>query len=116
MRDGDPKLTRVAKKIAMSPRSLQRQLKEHGVDFKQLMDDTRRRFALNYLRDRRNTLTDVAFLLGYSELSAFNRAFRRWTGSAPLDCRRRLAHNRKRKPGHERFCRLLVILVVQSES
>ncbi len=91
MRDGDPKLTRVAKKIAMSPRTLQRQLKEHGVDFKQLMDDTRRRFALNYLRDRRNTLTEIAFLLGYSELSAFNRAFRRWTGSTPLDYRRRLA-------------------------
>ena len=91
MRDGDPKLTRVAKKIAMSPRTLQRQLKEQGVDFKQLMDDTRKRFALNYLRDRRNTLTEIAFLLGYSELSAFNRAFRRWTGSTPLDYRRRRA-------------------------
>ena len=91
MREGDPKLTRVAKKIAMSPRTLQRQLKEHGVDFKRLMDDTRRRFALNYLRDRRTTLTEIAFLLGYSELSAFNRAFRRWTGSTPLGYRRRLA-------------------------
>ena len=91
MRDGDPKLTRVAKRVAMSPRTLQRQLKEHGVDFKQLMDDTRKHFALNYLRDRRNTLTEIAFLLGYSELSAFNRAFRRWTGSTPLDYRRRRA-------------------------
>jgi AraC-like DNA-binding protein len=91
MREGDPKLTRVAKKIAMSPRTLQRQLKEHGVDFKRLMDDTRRRFALTYLKDRRTTLTEIAFLLGYSELSAFNRAFRRWTGSTPLDYRRRLA-------------------------
>jgi AraC-like DNA-binding protein len=88
MRDGDPKLTRVAKKIAMSPRTLQRRLKEYGVDFKKLMDDTRRRFALNYLRARKNTLTEVAYLLGYSELSAFNRAFKRWTGSTPLDYRR----------------------------
>jgi AraC-like DNA-binding protein len=63
-------------------------LKERGVDFKQLTDETRRRFAVNYLKERKNTLTEVAFLLGYSELSAFNRAFKRWTGSTPLDYRR----------------------------
>jgi AraC-like DNA-binding protein len=87
LRDGDPKIARVAKKIAMSPRTLERRLKERGVFFKKLMDDTRRRFALSYLRDRKNSLTDVAFLLGYSELSAFNRAFKRWTGTTPLDFR-----------------------------
>jgi AraC-like DNA-binding protein len=90
MRDGEPKLARVIKKISMSQRTLQRQLKEHGVIFKTLMDDTRRRFALNYLRDRKHTLTEIAFLLGYSEVSAFNRAFKRWTGSTPLDYRRSL--------------------------
>jgi AraC-like DNA-binding protein len=89
MRDGDPKLARVSKKIAMSPRTLQRQLKECGVDFKKLTDDTRRRFATHYLKDRKNTLTEIAFLLGYSDVSAFNRAFKRWTGSTPLDYRRR---------------------------
>jgi AraC-like DNA-binding protein len=88
MRAGDLKLARVAKQMAMSARTLQRQLKERGVDFKQLTDETRRRFAVNYLKDRKNTLTEVAFLLGYSELSAFNRAFKRWTGSTPLDYRR----------------------------
>ncbi|HEY6365093.1 MAG TPA: AraC family transcriptional regulator ligand-binding domain-containing protein [Candidatus Binatia bacterium] len=88
MRDGDLKLARVAKQMAMSSRTLQRQLKERGVDFKHLAEDTRRRFAMNYLKDRKNTLTEVAFLLGYSELSAFNRAFKRWTGSTPLDYRR----------------------------
>jgi AraC-like DNA-binding protein len=84
MREGDPNLARVAKKMAMSPRTLQRQLKEQGMEFKNLVDDTRRRFALSYLRNRRNTLTEIAFLLGYSEVSAFNRAFKRWTGSTPL--------------------------------
>ena len=88
MRDGDPKLARVAKRMAMGPRTLQRRLKDYGLDFKKLVEDTRRRFALNYLKDRGNTLTEVAFLLGYSELSAFNRAFKRWTGSTPLDHRR----------------------------
>ena len=74
--------------MAMSARTLQRQLKERGVDFKQLTDETRRRFAINYLKEQKNTLTEVAFLLGYSEVSAFNRAFKRWTGSTPLEYRR----------------------------
>ena len=89
VRDGVPKLARVAKKMALSPRTLQRQLMEHAMNFKSLVDDTRRRLALSYLRDRKNCLTEVAFLLGYSELSAFNRAFKRWTGSTPLAYRRR---------------------------
>jgi AraC-like DNA-binding protein len=91
MREGHPSLTRVAKKMAMSPRTLQRQLKEQGVEFKDLVDDTRRRFAQSYLRSRRNTLTEIAFLLGYSEASAFNRAFKRWTGTTPLAYRGSLA-------------------------
>ena len=50
--------------------------------------DTRRRFALRHLADSEITLTEVAYLLGYSEVSAFNRAFKRWTGSTPSDHRR----------------------------
>ena len=83
LRDGEPSLARVAKKLAMSPRTLQRQLNEQGVKFKNLVNDTRRRFALIYLKDRRNSLTEIAFLLGYSDASAFNRAFKRWTSLAP---------------------------------
>jgi AraC-like DNA-binding protein len=78
----------VAKKLGLGPRTLQRRLKEYGADFKTLVDDTRRRFSLNYLRDRKHTLTEIAYLLGYSEVSAFNRAFKRWTGSTPSDYRR----------------------------
>jgi AraC-like DNA-binding protein len=91
IRDGAPTLTRVARKVAMAPRTLQRRLREHGVDFKALVDDTRRRFALSYLRDPKNTFTDIAYLLGYSEVSAFNRAFKRWTGSTPSDYRRKIS-------------------------
>jgi len=89
MRDGDPGLGRVAKQLAASPRTLQRRLKEYGLEFKKLAEDTRRRFASNYLKDRKHTLTEVAFLLGYSEVSAFNRAFKRWTGKTPLEYRRK---------------------------
>jgi AraC-like DNA-binding protein len=90
MRHGDPKLGEVARRIAMGPRTLQRQLREHGLDFKNLVDETRRELSLRYLRDRRNTLTDVSYLVGYSEVSAFNRAFRRWTGATPSGYRREL--------------------------
>jgi AraC-like DNA-binding protein len=72
----------------MSPRTVQRRLREHGLDFKRLVDDTRRQFSLSYLRDPQNTLTEIAYLLGYSEVSAFNRAFKRWTGSTPVSYRR----------------------------
>lgn len=89
LKDGTPKLARVAKSIAVSPRTLQRRLEKHDLDFKTLVHETRHQFALEYLRDRENTLTQIAFLLGYSEVSAFNRAFKRWTGSTPLDYRRK---------------------------
>ena len=95
MRDGDPGLGRVAKQLAASPRTLQRRLKEYGLEFKKLADDTRRRFASNYLKDRKHTLTEVAFLLGYSDVSAFNRAFKRWTGVTPLYYRRQAGTSRK---------------------
>lgn len=88
MRNGIPRLEQVAKKVAMSPRTLERRMKEYGIGFKQLLEDTRRQFALNYLKDRKQTLTEVAFLLGYSDLSAFNRAFKRWTGSTPMKYRK----------------------------
>lgn len=89
MRAGDPTLVRVAKKLGVSPRTLERRLKERGTRFKKLMDDTRRRFAMDYLDELEHTLTQVAFLLGYSEVSAFNRAFKRWTGLSPMRYRRK---------------------------
>jgi AraC-like DNA-binding protein len=91
LRDGEPSLSRVAKKLAMSPRSLQRQLQEYGMKFKKIVNDTRRQSAQIYLKDRKNSLTEIAFLLGYSEASAFNRAFKRWTGLTPSGYRYRSA-------------------------
>lgn len=88
IREGDPKLADVARKLALSSRTLQRRLREHGLDFKKLVDDTRRRFSLTYLADREHTPAEIAYLLGYSEVSAFNRAFKRWTGATPSSYRR----------------------------
>jgi AraC-like DNA-binding protein len=88
LKGGNPELIEVAKLLALSPRTLQRQLRSCGMNFKALVDDTRRRFAIDYLKDSDNTLTQIAFLLGYSEVSAFNRSFKRWTGKTPAEYRR----------------------------
>ena len=88
LREGEPTLSRIAKKLGVGPRTLQRQLQMRQMKFKSLADETRRHFALNYLQDSKNTLAEIAFLLGYSEASAFNRAFKRWTGLTPLAYRR----------------------------
>jgi AraC-like DNA-binding protein len=61
------------------------------MDFKKLVDDTRRRLALHHIKEEKDPLTQIAFMLGYSDASAFNRAFKRWTGTAPLEYRRTLA-------------------------
>lgn len=91
IRAGEPNLAEVASKSAMSGRTLQRRLREYGLDFKKLVDDTRRRFSLKYLEDRAHTPAEIAYMLGYSEVSAFNRAFKRWTGSTPSSYRRETA-------------------------
>jgi AraC-like DNA-binding protein len=91
IRDGEPKLSLAAKKLGMSPRRLQRRIQGYGLDFKRLVDDTRQRLALQYIKEEKDTLTQIAFMLGYSDASAFNRAFKRWTGTAPLEYRRTLA-------------------------
>jgi AraC-like DNA-binding protein len=84
MAHGGLNLARTAKALGVSARTLQRQLKQQGLSFAEVLDDTRRGLAVEYLKDRENTLTEIAFLLGYSEVSAFNRAFKRWTGKTPM--------------------------------
>jgi AraC-like DNA-binding protein len=83
-----PDVARAAKALGMSARSLQRKLEEEGTSFKAVVDEARRALAITHLRDERRSITDVAFLVGFSETSAFSRAFRRWTGKSPIDWRR----------------------------
>ncbi len=88
--DGAPAIQTIARRLALSVRTLQRRLGDHGVVFKTLVDELRRDLALQYLADGKADLTEIAFLVGYSELSAFDRAFRRWTGSTPVAARKDL--------------------------
>jgi AraC-like DNA-binding protein len=85
--DGHPSLERIGKKLGISSRTLERRLNEHGVVFRNLVSDIRRRLALDHLKRGTRTLAEIAFLLGYSEVSAFNRAFKRWCGSTPSQYR-----------------------------
>lgn len=88
-RSGEPSLPQVARALHTSPRSLHRRLDEAGLNFLKLREDTRRRLAEEYLLDARLRLAEIADLLGYAEQSAFQRAFRRWTGTTPAAWRKR---------------------------
>jgi AraC-like DNA-binding protein len=79
----------VAKSLNVSVRTLQRKLVANGTTFRQISDDVRGRLAVGYLADARVSIAEVAFLLGFSDQSSFNRAFRRWTGESPGRWRRR---------------------------
>ena len=83
-------LERLAAGLALSPRTLQRRLREAGLSFSQLVDETRQQLVLHYLRDPALELADIAFLVGFSESGSLARAFRRWTGTSPGEYRRHL--------------------------
>ena len=71
----------------MSVRSLSRHLAEEGTSFGMLLDGLRSRLAVHYLEDKQVSLQQITWLLGYSEVGAFNHAFKRWTGTSPSRAR-----------------------------
>ncbi|PKM25766.1 MAG: AraC family transcriptional regulator [Gammaproteobacteria bacterium HGW-Gammaproteobacteria-13] len=83
-------LQQIAARLALSPRTLQRRLREAGLSFNQLVDETRQQLVLHYLRDPALELAEIAFLVGFSEPGSLARAFRRWTGQSPGEYRRQL--------------------------
>ena len=85
--DGTPSMKRVADQFGQNERSFQRTLAKHNVNFQELVDELRKRLALEYIKNDYNFL-DIAMMLGYSEQSAFHRAFKRWTGQTPSKYRR----------------------------
>jgi len=88
LHDGMPTLEQVASRLTISTRTLQRRLEEMELNFQRLLDRTRAELARGYLLDGHLSLSEIALLLGYSEQSAFNRAFKRWTGQTPKSLRK----------------------------
>lgn len=86
--EGLPKMADVARELGISARSFHRRLADHGVSFQTLAEETRREIALGMLSGEAQSLAEIAFLTGFSEQSAFNRAFKRWTGQTPASYRR----------------------------
>jgi AraC-like DNA-binding protein len=88
LRSDDAQVERVARELGLTGRSLQRRLKDEGTSFQLVRDKVRRELASRYLEDELS-MAEISFLLGFSEPSAFFRAFKRWTGLTPLESRAR---------------------------
>ena len=88
LRGGNPRLESIARQLAMSPRTLQRRLRDEGIAFDELLDDLRFRTAKAYLAQKDIAGAEVAYLLGFAEPSSFNHAFKRWSGQTPTEYRR----------------------------
>jgi AraC-like DNA-binding protein len=84
---GKPRAREIARRLAMSNRTLARRLASEGLTFAKLLDDLRYSLATRYLSEPDLSISKVAWLLGYQEVSAFTHAFRRWTGKTPRQAR-----------------------------
>lgn len=85
---GDANMQIVAAKMGMGAKTLFRHLKAEGVTFEKVLDDLRRRLALDYLAGKKVSVNETAYLVGFSDAATFSRAFKRWTGAAPSAIRK----------------------------
>lgn len=84
---GDANADAIASAMGFSRQTLFRRLKEEGVTFEEVLDDLRHRMALHYLKGKRASVNEVAYLVGFSDRASFSRAFKRWTGRSPGEVR-----------------------------
>ncbi|RJG03387.1 AraC family transcriptional regulator [Noviherbaspirillum sedimenti] len=87
-----PDFEEFAALLNMTPSTLRRRLQEEGQSFQGIKDQLRRDMAIDYLCHTANSVTDIACELGFSEASAFHRAFKKWTGANPGEYRERMLH------------------------
>jgi AraC-like DNA-binding protein len=83
--------TSIAEKMYMTPRNMHRKLHKEETSFKQLLTEIRQELAQQYIKDRSKTLTEISFMLGFSEVSSFSRAYKGWNGHPPSEARQALA-------------------------
>lgn len=87
---GDCSEKKIADLLAINPDKLRKTLREEGVSYRQILNDTRKQLAMHYLDQHQLSLIEIGYLLGFSEPSNFSRAFRRWTGFTPGAYRKQL--------------------------
>lgn len=87
--EGEPTLDEIAQALNIPNWTLQRRLRSDGCTYQEILRSVRRELAINYLRDPSVQISELAFLLGYAEISAFSRAFHRWLDVSPSEWRRK---------------------------
>jgi len=80
---GEASIDMIADKLALSRQTIFRKLKAEGTTFQELLDELRHKLALDYLSKSKASVHEIAYLLGFSDSTAFSRAFKRWTGYSP---------------------------------
>jgi AraC-like DNA-binding protein len=86
---GSAQVDEIASSLGMSRRTLSRQLAAEGLTFAGILEEMRTELALQHLKDPQLSVSQIAWLLGYQEASAFTTAFKRWTGTTPSATRAR---------------------------
>ena len=81
--DSFPSQKQVAQYLGVSERKLQHELHNEGMQYKKIIDSIRRQLAEQWLNERAKTVSQIAWSLGFNEVSSFTRAFKRWTGKSP---------------------------------
>lgn len=84
---GAPSQSAIAKDLGMSLRNLQRKLHTQGTSYKEILENTRKKLAMDYIIQQHLSLSEIGYLVGFSSVGNFNRAFKRWTNQTPGDYR-----------------------------
>jgi len=87
--EGEVTIDKLASKLNISRRTLQRRLSDRDTNFLSILQEVRSKVALRYLSDSRLSITEIAFLLGYADQGSFSSAFKSWHGVSPRDYRRK---------------------------
>jgi AraC-like DNA-binding protein len=84
----EPDLEDIARRLQLPTWTLRRKLAEEGTQYRAILNDTRHDLAMAYIRDTELSFGEIAYLLGFASAEAFQRAFKRWSGSTPGEFRR----------------------------
>lgn len=85
---GEPSQEKISELLHVGTRNLQRKLSAEGTSYKEILNQTRKDLAMSYMGDSSLSISEITFLLGFSDTSSFTRAFKRWAGVPPTEYRR----------------------------